>query len=143
MFLRRHFAWTCTLLILSHLGCGSDTTGGRKVVNVSGLVKFDGTPVDRGEVFFESDDDERRGYSAPIKNGTYQVKMEPGPKIVKITASRDIPGKFQELPGPVGEPPRMLPVTESFLPAKYNTQSNLRFTVAPKGNDDANFELSP
>ncbi|HWL09285.1 MAG TPA: hypothetical protein VNQ76_12835 [Planctomicrobium sp.] len=128
--------------VTSNLGCQQSTVGGRPAVEVSGTVTFDGDPIEIGTLFMESDDAEQRGFSAPIKNGTYSIQVEPGPKKVQITASRPIPGRVQIVSGPDGMAPQELPVYEMYIPEKYNSKTELRFQVENQKKQNSDFAIS-
>lgn len=113
------------------------------MVTVNGWVSYEGVPIESGTILFESDDNEHRAYSAPIENGLFTMQVEPGPKTVQVTAHREIPGKFEEIPGPEGAPPVRWPATEMYIPEKFNVLTELRYTVTDDGADDVEFSLRP
>lgn len=115
-------------------GCGS-SGGGPKEYPVTGTVKFDGTPVETGQILFRATERDKRGYSGSITNGAYDLKAEAGKMTVQITASRIIPGKFDE-----SNPGEKSPVGEMYIPARYNTQTELTAEVKP-GKNSIDFDL--
>jgi len=123
-------------------GCRESISGGRQAVKVRGTVEFDGKPLELGEIMFVSDNQEHRAFSAQIQQGTYSALVEAGPYQVQITAMREVPGKFEELPGPDGTVKRW-PAQEMYLPAKYNSRTELKVTIQPEAVDDVSFSLVP
>jgi hypothetical protein len=76
-----------------------------------------------------------RAYSGAITDGSYSLKSEPGSATVEITASRIIPGKFDNSNGTPE------PVGEMYIPAKYNSATTLTKQVEANSND-ISFELT-
>jgi hypothetical protein len=122
--------------VTSLIGCSSSSTG-PKTYPVSGRVTFAGAPVERGTILFRALSGDGRGYSGEISAGGYEVAVEAGEMRVEITASRAVPGKFSE-----ANPGEREPVYEMYVPAKFNTDSTLRATVAP-GARSFTFDLVP
>lgn len=111
-------------------GCGSS---GPPTYTVSGSVSLDGEPVKDGFLAFYPTDTGKDADTTKIAGGKYELKMEPGPKKVEITASREIvPKKI----GPMGGPEM-----EQYIPAKFNTKSDLKAEVEKKAKNEINFEL--
>lgn len=127
-------AWTSLVMCCFGLGCngGSDAP---PTFPVSGTVTFDGAPVESGDIHFESDVKGEAPDSGSIVNGKYSLKAKEGKKKVKITASRAVPGKTTK--GAMGED---IVVKEDYIPAKYNTNSELAETVEAVPNS-FDFEL--
>jgi len=119
---------------MSVMGCGSGPTG-PKLVPVSGTISFDGSPVPEGRILFRKTDGDGRAFSADIKGGSYQLEAEPGHMSVVITASRLIPGKFDNSNGTPE------PVGEMYIPPQYNDATMLVADVKDAGGVFP-FELS-
>lgn len=115
------------------LGCG---TSGLNTHPVSGKVTFDGQPISEGRIQFRSMGSDPRAFSAEIKNGQYQMEALAGKVRVEITASRPVPGKFDG-----AEEGEKTPVGEMYIPARYNSQSELTAEVTP-GKNELNFDLT-
>jgi len=116
-------------------GCGGAPTG-PVTYKVAGMVTFNSTPVDGGEIIVRSQDGKHAAASI-ITNGHYDLKATTGPKVVEVTAMRDVPGKFRE-----DNPGEKVPVREQYIPAKYNSSTTLKLEVIPKETLDANFDLA-
>jgi len=111
---------SCVMLLA--MGCSSGATGPAEYP-VSGTVTFDGKPVESGRILFRKIGDGDRAYGGEITNGTYSFTSEPGKVKVEITASRPIPGKFDNSNGTPE------PIGEMYIPAKYNSKSTLEAEV--------------
>jgi len=110
--------------------------------SVGGDVTLDSVPLQKGGILF-----------APVKNsagfvaggdivdGHYQLDSSRGPMSgeysVEITAVRPT-GKMVQ--SPMGPPGKLIEVYEGAIPARYNSATTLRATIAP-GENTANFEL--
>ena len=105
------------------------------MTKVAGTVSFDGTPVEDGQIVFRLTSGEQRGYETVIRSGRYQLECEPGEVRVEITAFRPVPGKFTTANGPKE------PVTEMYIPEKYNSGTRLTKTLGESGNT-VDFELT-
>jgi hypothetical protein len=106
-------------------GCG----GGDGPRPVSGTVTLDGQPLPSGEILFEYEDTSKSADGGQIKDGSFTFSAKPGKAKVTITAMREIPGKT--VVGAMGE---ALPSTEQYLPAKYNTATELTAEVKAGSN---------
>jgi hypothetical protein len=100
---------------------------------VSGSVTFDGQPISDGDILFITPDGTRGPDPAKVVGGKYELKTTEGRKRVEISASKIRPGGAR---GAGGEP-----VPEEYVPARYNTQSELSTTVKAGGENVANFDL--
>ena len=74
--------------------CGGP--GGPPKYSVSGNVTFDGAPLPEGEIAFRPTDGKGQSCGGPIENGKYAFDSTPGKMQVSITASHEVPGKFDE-----------------------------------------------
>jgi hypothetical protein len=133
IMLNKTLAWGFLLFVLFAFAVGCNKSDGR--VTVKGNVTFDGTPLDMGAVtFFPKGSGVSSGGS--IEKGLYTSDLMPGSYIVQITANRET-GKM--LPVPPGEPP--IKEYEQYIPAKYNTKSELTIEVDKKSKQEFNFTL--
>lgn len=121
-------AAACVMVSALAVGCGGGEKG-PATYPVTGTVTFDGEPIENGRVLFREVEGDRRAYSAPIKNGNYELTAQPGSMTVEITASRIIPGKFDNSNGTPE------PVGEMYIPAQYNRESTLTAEVKPSDNE--------
>jgi hypothetical protein len=119
--------WACGLLFL--LGCGD---GSGKVVEVSGTVLMDGVPLEEGDILFEAPDLSSTPGGGKIEKGKYRIKVSPGPKKVKITASRSTG---------VPDPVMGMAAQEPALGPEYNLQTTLTHEVTTSNQDNVNFEV--
>ncbi|MBI1347488.1 hypothetical protein GC163_14510 [bacterium] len=125
------------LCALPLVGCGGGETG-PKLYDVKGTVKFKDEPVESGEVIIESANGSGAPAGGVITGGTFEVKAPSGPKTVRITAMRDVPGKFRE-----DNPGEKVPVREQYIPKQFNDESDLTMTVEEKSENTVEFNLTP
>ncbi|HEY1187328.1 MAG TPA: hypothetical protein VGE74_06700 [Gemmata sp.] len=123
----RTTAGMAVVLLVFVSGCG-----GAKPAEVSGTVTFDGKPVADGDIIFESPDGSVTPAAGKIVNGQYAVTVAPGPKKVRINASKP-PTKPDPVMG-------MIP-TESLLPKEYNVETKLTADLKPGKQEGTNFDL--
>lgn len=116
-------------LVLAVAGC-SGSEDGPSLYRVSGEVTYDGKPIENGTILFRNTGSDGRAYQGEIKNGKYDLKSEAGSMRVEITGSRVIPGKFKEV-----NPGEKDPVSEMYVPAKYNSKTTLEAKVEEKSNE--------
>ena len=115
------------LLVAVFAGCGQS---GPQVAPVSGQVTLDGRPLVNADVSFQPDGSQRASSGRTDADGRYQLMFkrgQPGAIVgehtVRIWVSREI----------VRNPPH--------IPARYDTQSELRREVKPDDNE-FNFDLT-
>lgn len=131
----------CLLACLAALplaGC-RESTGLQKVI-VSGSVKYDGQPISNGEIrFFPIEGTQGPVSGSPIVNGTYEAKYRDGVPVgkhrVEIMAYRSQKGSVPEEIAREGGP------TEQYLPARFNTDSELTRSVEAS-TKSLDFDLS-
>ena len=116
---------------LALAGCGASDGG----VEVSGAVTFQGQPVPAGEIVFTPKSGDQPSAAGKIEQGKFKCQVPPGPSIVRITAYRQVPGKFD-----TSNPGESNPVVEMYIPPEYNSSSQLEVTV-DSSNPAVNFEL--
>ena len=127
-------------MVLSYqllIGCSRDGYAELGLVEVTGTVTLDGKPLSGANVNFESDD-KRSATGTTDSAGKYSLMYDsqtrgatPGPKIVRITTAEVGEG------GGVAEGASAAKET---LPARYNTQSELKADVSAS-NRTFNFDL--
>jgi len=113
------------------LGCGGSLSDEPERVLVSGSVTYAGQPVADGEVrFVPTKGTEAPSCSAVISGGVFKAEFKGGVPVgvhrVEIRAYRPREGAgSEEVPGMAqGET-----VKDQYLPAKYNSKSELELTV--------------
>lgn len=116
------------LLAVPAIGCGD---GKAAVYPVTGTVTYEGTPVENGSIVFDPADGKGMSAMAGIVNGEITGEVPAGEKILRISGVRTTGKKDQ-----YGEE-----VTESFIPEKYNLQSDLKETVSADGENKFVIEL--
>lgn len=116
-------------------GCGPDDPRPRQAV--SGTVKLDGRPLERGAILLEpisAEDNSGTAAGATIRSGSFAIRREQGP----------IPGHYRVRvysssgalapPGPGQSERTRRPIVE-LLPAAYNSQSTLSFDIVQGGSN--------
>ncbi len=130
---------THAILLLSALlfwpGCGAEELKFDRA-QVSGSVTVNGEPLSEGVIrFIPQRDTTGQLVAAQIAGGKYEITAENGPAVgknrVEITASRKTGA--QE-PVPDAPPGTMQDVTEQYIPAEYNTQSQTVVEIKPGDN---------
>ena len=116
------------VLVVALLGCGSSD------VEVRGKVSYQGQPVKSGAILFEDPTGAMPPGYSPIEAGAYQLRVQPGERLVRITAT-EATGKMLE--GGMGQTPEM----RDLIPAQFNTESTLRRTVETGRTQTLEFEL--
>ncbi len=114
-------------------GCGGD-----KLPTVKGKVTLDGQPLENGAISFVPADGATATAGGVITNGEYSIEVPPGPKKVEITASKVV-GQRPAYEGDPNSP--MIDITESIIPPRYNTQTELTREVQP-GENTFDFDLT-
>jgi major membrane immunogen (membrane-anchored lipoprotein) len=146
------------LLVLA--SCGTDDGLGKRYP-VSGTVKYNGSPLEKGEISFVTEDMSKNfGATGAITNGSYTLSMggegdgaQAGKYKVTIVAKEDYMAKaeadFKNVTG--GQSPKLLPnfvakaaaAAKSLIPAGYGDArtTTLKAEVEAKSNT-FNFDLS-
>lgn len=104
-------------------------SSGPKLVELSGTVTLDGTPLADGDITIVPTAAGQAPQATKIVDGKFELKVLPGSHTVKIEATRELPKK--------GE----FSFFESIIPERYNTKSELKVEVPDTGKTDAVFEL--
>ena len=106
--------------------------GGEQPAEVSGTVLIDGKPLPEGEIIFEPADGVKTPAAAKISDGAYKLMVLPGPKKVKVTASRP-PTKRDPVLGDAAREPSVGP--------EFNDRTTLTFDVKPGTNPGTDFQV--
>lgn len=112
-------------------GCGTSDSG-PVMVPIKGTVKIDGTPVPKGDIIFEPADGQGPAAAGVISEGQFEFEAPVGMKKVMIFASRKSGKKGRDF----GED-----LMESYIPTKYNTESELQENVDPDAENQFQFDL--
>lgn len=118
------------VLLLTTAGCVGGTDG-PQTFTTSGKVTWKGEPIETGRIIFRMEEGDRKGFSAPIKDGSYSIETQAGRMRVEIRASRIIPGEFDE-----SNPDEKTPKGEMYIPPEYNSRSTLEYNVTESSNHD-------
>lgn len=124
-----------TIAALLLTGCGQqlDAEG---YFQLHGEASWNGEPITEGLVIFRTSESGRKNVAAPIKNGEFEVKIQPGKKLVEITAMREVPGKFT-----LGASGEKIAATESFIPKQFNTETTLNADITFPNAENLKFDL--
>jgi hypothetical protein len=116
------------VFLLAICGCGANT------VEVTGTVKFDGEPVNDGQIAFITSDSGASG-GGPITNGSYRVQVPPGKTKVQITANKrmKLPEGETGMDGATEE-------VRQYIPVKYNAETELTKDITAT-NPSIDFDL--
>ncbi len=126
--------WFLPVALILALAAGCGSADGLHAV--SGTVTFDGQPVESGEIIFRPNGGTEASAAGKIVGGRYSLRAAPGPKRVEITAMRQV-----ETPQAAsGEPALSF---QSYIPEKYNRNSELTADVTARGPNGFDFDLTP
>jgi len=126
----------CALAALSlGAGCGGDEPSGPKKYPVSGTVHWEGKPIPKGHIIFAATDRSAADDAGKIVDGKYELRTTPGEKKVRVYAEKIKP----TLDNVMGQRER-----EMYIPARYNTETELKAKVTPEGPNQFDFlDLKP
>lgn len=127
------FIFFAVVLCGAQAGCSADTKRG----TVSGTVTLDGQPLKSGTIRFVPADGQTATADGAITDGKYSATVPPGEKRVSVSAPKVI-GKKRVYDTP--DSPQV-DIVEELLPARYNLQSKLTFTVTA-GQQSHDVELT-
>lgn len=119
-------------LSLSLMGCGGGPEKPPEYT-VKGTVAYDGKPLEKGSIVLEPADGNGAANGGGIENGAFEFTSTPGKKKVRINAVRESDKKDEY--GSL--------ITESYIPAKYNTQTTLDFEVQANNENTKEWKLDP
>jgi hypothetical protein len=120
------------LVVATALVAGGCTDHGPARYRVQGSVRFDGQPVEKGEILFAPVDKGIAPDAGRIDQGRYEVLVKAGKKRVEIRASRPVVS---------GKPNPMGPVYHDYIPERYNARTKLTAEVKPDGENRFDYEL--
>ena len=113
--------------VFAIVGCGGDG-----LTDVTGTVTIDGMPLAEGDIILEAADKNAAPQGTTIKNGEFKLRIAPGNKIVRITASEG-DGKIDPLMKTEGK--------RSIIPAEFNEKSTLTAEIKAGVNAPLTFEV--
>lgn len=126
-----------SVLVVVAMGLLVGCFGGPAAATVSGEVKVDGKPLERGTITFAPADGQGAPASGIIERGRYEVQTTAGKKIVQISAPVIVDHKKEsETPGA-----KMIDITVETLPDRYHSKSELTLEVQ-SGSNTKSWELS-
>lgn len=131
------FAYVASICSMPFIGCGGS---GNDYQAVSGVVTFQGKPIQEGAIqFFTLGDQPVVCGGAMIRDGAYELPRDhglpPGAYLVRISWP-------ERIPIPEEEQDPMNPFrTRELIPAKFNTESQLKIDVRSDQPAQFNFDL--
>jgi len=129
--------WSLNVVALSLFvtGCGPS---GPEIAYVTGRVTMDGKPLANATVVFIPENGRPAGARTDA-DGKYVLNFTedrrgaiPGKNSIRITTQRE---------GSQDKDGKTIPGSKETIPNRYNTASELSFTVEPKKKNVANFDL--
>ncbi|MCA9246353.1 MAG: hypothetical protein KDA42_04530 [Planctomycetales bacterium] len=124
---KRTIRLLATVVLLA--GCGD---AGPATYDVSGQVTWNGQPVERGSIQFSSPEDKQPPISAKIIAGNYELACPAGPRRVEIRGLRSTG---------VVDPAMGVEGVEEYIPAAFNSKSELSADVKADGSNRFDFHL--
>ena len=132
-----YFSGTLIALLIAQAGCWDAAVKSPPLIRVRGVVTFDGQPLPKAVIVFESEDGSF-SYAETDRRGQYDLRFDSqtrgatlGTKIVRISMNRQIRGLNSHSEGGPGDraggkskklPPEM-------IPERYNVHSSLQVDV--------------
>lgn len=109
---------------------------------VAGDISFAGKPIESGSVrFFPVDGTAGAGAIAPISNGKFEIAADhgliAGNYLVQVTATKKTGRVIRPKEVMPGDDPTPQQEELQIIPAKYNTNSNLKVELQPGDNSYA------
>jgi hypothetical protein len=130
-----------TLLLLVAAGCSKNY----KLAPVSGRVTMDNRPLANAEVSFYPTGGKDLPYATGTtdEQGNYKLEAFAGGRSTAgaVVGENRVMISVSKVGGTKKFNPRELSEGLDLVPAKYNTDSELKCTVPPEGKQDANFDL--
>jgi hypothetical protein len=116
------------IALLFGVGCAES-----EYVPVTGVVTWQGVPMPVGEVIFMPADNRTSPAAGKVENGAFQFMSKPGQMRVEIQAARET-GEVHPTDG--------YKLTELYVPARYNIESELTAEVTRGGENHFTFDLN-
>ncbi|HEX2474109.1 MAG TPA: hypothetical protein VHK01_05160 [Lacipirellulaceae bacterium] len=121
-------ARTVLLLLAAVAGCSQSD-----LIPVTGTATWKGEPMPSGEAIFFPKDPGVAPSAGRIKDGKFEFLSKAGKMRVEIEAAR-YTGERDPVEGFL--------ITELYIPARYNKQSELEVEVTPDGENHFEFKLT-
>jgi len=133
----------CALLVLAASvlnGCGGGPAG---LYGVSGTVKVDGAPLEKGTISFEAAEGQRASSGAVISGGNFKVPrdhgLQEGKYRVVVHAAAGTGGGKAAADAPPGEGP---PPPKELIPSDWNESSAHMIEVKKGGPFEFSFDIA-
>jgi hypothetical protein len=120
----------CLAAALALAGCGRS---GPRTYPVSGTVTFNGSPLPDGSIVFMPVDSHVAADAGTIHDGRFTFEAKEGKKRVEIRAVREVGEVIKEMG---------VRARQSYVPARYNSETTLSAEVVPKGKNEFTFDLT-
>jgi len=118
------------------VGCGGSQ---HSMAKVEGEVKFDGKPIEKGNILFLPSDGKGPTAGGDIANGRFSVLVAPGPKRIEVHWPKVV-GKRKQFDTPDSP---TLDVVEELIPLAYNVRSTLTENIeAPQTRVDLDLKAA-
>ena len=101
---------------------------------VSGTVTIDKKLLAEGDIIFEEADKSKTPAAGKIINGKYTLKVLPGSKLVRVTASR---------PTAIPDPVMGAAAREPMIAEEFNIRTTLTAEIKPGKQDGIDFDVKP
>ena len=136
------------LLNLAVLGCGIVLGGcgqGIERVPVSGMVSFDGEPIEDGQISFEPLAEGKMEFGI-ITGGKYSIPKEyglvPGEYLVRITGNRSTGKQAEQNSFYDASEGGSLDIKEQYIPLKFNSGSKLVVNIEAEEKLEKDFTIT-
>jgi hypothetical protein len=126
--------WALVVVVACAVGVGG-CAGSDGMVPVSGEVTFNGERVAEGDLLFLSTEGPSRPEGGRVIDGRYTIRATPGRKKVELRATRPVPGTSNVMRG--GQPDVV-----DYIPARFNSRTELTAEVTPGGPNRIDFHLT-
>ncbi|MDB5344965.1 MAG: hypothetical protein JWP89_3342 [Schlesneria sp.] len=120
--------------VVAVYGCGKSDSNSK---TLTGSVTLGGKPVEKGSINFIPKDGKTVTVGSKIVNGQYSASIPFGDKRVEIRAPK-VTGQRSAYEGDPNSP--KIDIVTELIPGRYNSQSELSFTVDAK-SDKGDFAL--
>jgi hypothetical protein len=138
----RRLAIACWIGLSASLGggCGGDSLGR---LAISGTVKVDGAPLEKGTISFQPTEGARTSSGAVIAAGNFSVPRDKGlvPGKYRVAINAAAPGT-RAAPAPDAAPGDAPPPPKELIPPDWNESSTHTIDVKKEGPFNFPFEIA-